>query len=201
MSSRRTASAFVVGQCECTRASRPWSPNHLDSQAFAFPGRCERSERVPERTLRTGSQTAPHAEPFMAVHQEVGRHQFTKASRDHPRGFSLFSQRSRASAALRSRARDSCPHRRVHALPVAGRGVERSCSLSRRFGERARGLVYSSPRLTLVTVEGRFTVQPGHRQRAILAVLSGSQFHDICACLRHRVGVKGCPTESTGEPP
>ena len=142
-----------------------------------------------------------NAEPFTAVHQQVDRHQFTKASRDHPRGLRLFGQRSRASAAHRSRVRDSCPQRREHALPVAGHGLQRSCSLSRPFGERARRLVYRRPRSTPATVEDGFTVRRGHPPRATLCALSGLQLHVIFACLRHGIGVKGGPTESTREPP
>lgn len=46
--------ACGAGRNESVRVSRLASRNHLDSQAFAFPGRCERSEPVPPRALRTG---------------------------------------------------------------------------------------------------------------------------------------------------
>lgn len=84
-------------------------------------------------------------------------------------------------------------------LPGADLGVRALC-LGDPGRERARRLVYSRPRSQPATVEGRFTVQRGHHPLAILVVLSGSQLHDICACLRHGLGVKRAPTESTGEP-
>src|SRR5690606_32163031 len=63
------------------------SPNRLDSQAFAFSGRREPSDPVPPRALRTGSQPAPHAEPFILPRELGGRRQLTEPPRSAPRGF------------------------------------------------------------------------------------------------------------------
>jgi hypothetical protein len=43
-----------AGRCESARVSWVASRNHLDSQAFAFPGPCEPTEPVPPRAPRTG---------------------------------------------------------------------------------------------------------------------------------------------------
>src|SRR5690606_29313669 len=51
---------------------------------------CEPSEPVPRRGLRTGSQAAPHAEPFLSRHEPDGSTKSTAAPRSNPRGRCLF---------------------------------------------------------------------------------------------------------------
>jgi len=53
----------------------------------------------------------PRGDPFTAVHQEVGRHQFTEPSRDHPRGL-LFSANVHALLQL-------IDHERAIRVPIA----------------------------------------------------------------------------------
>lgn len=69
----------ATGQRESERASRPAACNHLDSQAFAFSGRCEPREPVPPRAPRTGSQPAANAEPIISRRRHDGSTQQTAA--------------------------------------------------------------------------------------------------------------------------
>ena len=91
----RTAPGFVAGQCEPERASRLASPNHLDSQAFASSGRCERSEPVPPRAPRTGLRPAPNAEPIKRGRGNATPHFLTAASESDLRGRRLSPPRFR----------------------------------------------------------------------------------------------------------
>lgn len=84
------ATLATAGRCESARSSRLVWPNRPDSQAFALPGPCEPSEPVPRRGLRTGSQAAPHAEPFLSRHEPDGSTKSTAAPRSNPRGRCLF---------------------------------------------------------------------------------------------------------------
>jgi len=48
-----SAGPCATGRCERETASQLVSPTHLDSRPLASSGRCERSESVPPRALRT----------------------------------------------------------------------------------------------------------------------------------------------------
>jgi len=138
----RTAPALVAGQCEPERASRLTSPNHLDSQAFAFPGPCEPSEPVPPRALRTGSRVASNTEPFFSRRQPTARVGKQKPPRSDPRGLRRFYPELRAFRVLRVPQRRSraCSQRAPSELgerPVGQLSRSLSCPVGR---EKPRGV-------------------------------------------------------------